>query len=216
MNDSYYLCGPDGSGKTTFITEIEKHLHYKNINTKHIWIRSPKIFSKPLMAYCRLVGLTKYKNIDGVKYGKHEFFKSKFVSYLFPLLQLIDFKIQWRFEKKEIELNEIVLFDRFSLDTLADLMVDTRRMDMHTTWIGKAFIKLIPRHTNTIVMNVNEKVIRTRKKDTLYDEHLGSKIEVYKILSRDLNIKRIDNNRTQDIVNQELLQELGLDERNQR
>jgi len=187
-----YITGTDGSGKTTFLNDIESKL---SVATKHIWIRSPKITSKPLMVYCRLVGITTYKTIDGIKYGKHEFYKSNFVSWLFPILQLIDFKIKWYFQKRKIKPDEILLFDRFSLDTLADLMVDTKRLDLHKTSIGKAFINMIPQNTKVLIPMVDEDTIRNRKKDTLHDEHLADKINVYSILSKDLAIKIIDNNR---------------------
>jgi len=209
-NKIYYLCGPDGSGKTSYIEEIERKLISQDLVTRHIWIRSPKIFSKPLMAYCRLVGLTKYKIIDGVKYGKHEFYRSKFVSYLFPILQLIDFKIKWLMEQKKIRKDEIILFDRFSLDTLVDLMVDTNRMDLHASRIGRAFIRLLPQNTFTMFMNVDEQIIRQRKKDTLYDEHLDVKIKAYKILATSLNLQLIDNNRPFDIVKDEILNKVEL------
>jgi len=189
-----YITGVDGSGKTTILKDVENKLQKQLKKTKHIWIRSPKILSKPLMAYCRLIGLTKYRTIGGIQYGKHEFYKSKFVSWLFPILQLIDFKIKWYFEKKNINSNEILLFDRFSLDTLADLMVDTKRENLHKTWIGKAFIDLIPQNTKILIPIVEEDIIRNRKKDTLHDEHLPYKIEVYNMLSQDLKIKTIDNN----------------------
>jgi len=203
-NNAYYITGPDGSGKTSYIKELEKKFLDQNLKIKHIWLRSPKILSKPLMAYCRIVGLTQYKFIDGVKYGKHEFYKSKFVSWLFPVLQLIDFKLKWYVFKRNIGKSDILLFDRFGIDTLADLMVDTGRMDLHNTWLGRAFVNLVPKNTVIIVMDVEESVIRSRKKDTLHDEHLTAKIKVYKILSRDLNLIEINNNRDFDIVKKEL------------
>lgn len=194
-NEIIYITGADGSGKTTFLNDIESELISQEKVAKHIWIRSPKILSKPLMAYCRLKGLTKYKTINGVVYGKHEFYKSAFVSWLFPILQLFDFTIKWFIESKGIKSNEILLFDRFSLDTLADLMVDTNRLDLHKTWIGRSFINLIPINTTILIPIVSEDIIRNRKKDTLHDDHLKKKIEVYNILVKDLKIKSIDNNR---------------------
>lgn len=205
-----YLAGTDGSGKTSYIKEIEAYLLNEGLSVKHIWLRSPKIFSKPLMAYCRLVGLTKYKTIDGVKYGKHEFYKSKFVSYLFPILQLIDLKIKWIIQRKKIKKNELMLFDRFSLDTLADLMVDTNRLDLHKTYIGKAFLRTIPKNSQIIVLDVEEAVIRSRKKDTLYDEHLSSKIAVYKLLAQTLELPIIDNNKTFKEVKDKIFRTLKL------
>ena len=193
-NTIYYIAGSDGSGKTTLLKELEKELLLNSINCHHIWIRSPKIFSKLLMAYCRLVGLTTYKTVNGVEYGKHEFYRSSFVSWLFPILQLIDFKIKWYFEKSKINKNDLVLFDRFNLDTLSDLMVDTKNMNLHMSWVGKSFLKMTPINCKSIILNVDAKLIRQRKLDTLYDEQLEDKIMIFKFLSKELNIKLIDNN----------------------
>lgn len=196
MNYFYYIAGPDGVGKTTYLKNFEDDLVKQGKKTRHIWIRSPKIFSKPLMAYCRLVGLTKYNTIDGVSYGRHDFYKSKFVSWLFPIVQLIDFKIKWKIAKKKITSDEVILFDRFSIDTLADLMVDTHRLTLHRTKIGKSYLKIIPKNIKTVFLHVDEQTIRNRKKDTLHDEKLAMKIKVYQILSKDLGIEVIDNNRS--------------------
>jgi len=199
-NSTIYIAGSDGSGKTTILKDIENKIISNGNKTRHIWLRSPKITSKPLMAYCRFVGLTKYKTIDGFRYGKHEFYKSAFVSWIFPILQLIDFKIKWQLERKKIKSNEVVIFDRFSLDTLADLMVDTHRMDLHKSWIGKQFIKAIPQNTKIVILKVDENIIRDRKKDTLHDELLKDKVNIYQLLSKDLNIKVIENNKDYTIA----------------
>ncbi len=199
-NKVYYIAGSDGSGKTTLLKDLEKELLDNSNKTRHIWIRSPKILSKPLMVYCRLAGLTKYKTIDGIKYGKHEFYRSSFVSWLFPILQLADFKIKWFFEKRKISSKDIVLFDRFNIDTLSDLMVDTKRMDLHKTWVGKEFIKLTPRNSKSIILKVDAEVVRKRKLDTLYDDTLDDKIRIFQFLSKELNIELIENNMEYSIV----------------
>jgi len=209
-NLGIYIAGPDGIGKTTFLKNIENHFKLQGKETRHIWIRSPKIISKPLMAYCRLFGLTKYKKIDGETYGHHEFYKSKFVSWLFPILQLQDFKIKWNSERKKIRHGEVLLFDRFCLDTLADLMVDTQIMDLHKTKIGSSFIDMLPKTTRTVILYVDEDVIRSRKKDTLHDPTLALKIKVYKILSKDLGIQVIDNNGFYHSVNNELMKTFNI------
>jgi len=204
-NQVFYIAGSDGSGKTTLLRDLEKKLMDNSHRTTHIWIRSPKIFSKPLMAYCRLIGLTKYKTIDGIEYGKHEFHRSSFVSWLFPILQLIDFKIKWFFEKRKINSKDIVLFDRFNLDTLSDLMVDTKRLNLHKTWVGKQFIKLSPNNCTSIILKVDAAIVRERKLDTLHDEHLEDKIMTFQILSKELNIKLIENNLEYSIVKNEVI-----------
>jgi len=204
-NRVFYLTGCDGSGKTTYIELVEQKLIDKGHLVKSIWLRSPKILSKPLMAYCRLAGLTQYKTINGQKYGKHQFNKSKIVSMLYPLFQLVDFKIKWFFVKQKIKPNQIIVFDRFAVDTLADIMVSTGNMNLHKSFIGRAFIKMVPKNTKMAVLNVDESVIRMRKKDTLHDEKLSDKISAFKILSNHFNIPIIDNNRNKEMVETELV-----------
>lgn len=212
MNDikTFYITGPDGSGKTSFLKEVEKNLVKQEKRIKHLWLRSPKILSKPLMLYCRITGLTKYKVINGVKYGKHEFYRSKFVSWLYPILQYIDFIAKWMLEKRKLKDSEILLLDRHAIDTLIDIMVDTDKMDLHKKRIGKAFIRQIPKNTSIIVMDVDEAVIRARKKDTLFDEHLTQKIKAYRIVSNSLGLKVIDNNRPYKEVKNDIFNYLGL------
>jgi len=205
-----YITGPDGSGKTSYLKEVERKLIEQNKKYKHIWIRSPKITSKPLMLLCRITGLTKYKVIDGVKYGKHEFYRSKFVSWLYPILQYIDFRIKWYLEKRKLKKSEIALFDRHAIDTLIDIMVDTGKIVLHKKRLGKAFIRLIPKNTSIIVMDTKEAIIRSRKKDTLHDEHLAQKVNAYREVSESLGLKVIDNNRPYEEVKKDVFNYLGV------
>ena len=201
-----YLAGPDGSGKTTHMESVVKQFQSQNIVLKHIWIRSPKILSKPLMVYCRLAGLTRYKLINGLKVGKHEFYKSNTISQIFPYIQLFDMmitnfillKIPMLFKKRNI------IFDRFALDTLADLMVDTKRYNLHETWVGKKFITMIPENTKIIILDIDEKTARKRKNDVEHDPLLLDKIQVYQILAKDLQIKTINNNKPFNVVEKEI------------
>lgn len=207
-----YIAGPDGSGKTSFLKAIEGEFNKNGLITHQVWLRSPKIFSKPLMLYCRIVGLTKYSIKEGIRYGSHEFYRSRSVSWLFPILQLIDFKLKWIITKLIINNNDILLLDRFALDTLSDLMVDTHRFDLHKNWVGKAFIKLLPANTNILVLSVLETTIRARKADTLFDPNITYRIKSFDVLSKDLKLNVINNNRPYNIVKKEIYNIIGLNE----
>jgi thymidylate kinase len=206
----YYLTGPDGSGKTAFLEALERHFLEKGEKTAHVWMRSPKILSKPLMAYCRFTGLTKYKTGDGIRYGGHEFYRSKFVSWIFPWLQLIDFRLSLEWSGYPTAPDAIILIDRFSLDTLADLMADTRRWDLHQTYIGKAFLRLIPENTKITVIRAGAKTIRARKADTLHDPLLNDRIKAFDRLQKDLELAVLDNNRNFAAVKRDLFRILSL------
>ena len=88
----------------------------------------------------------------------------------------------------------MIIYDRHALDTLADLMVGTKRFDLHEKTIGKQFIRLLPNNVNIITLVVEEEIIRNRKIDTLYDINLSNKIKVYQILRNDLEIDFVNNN----------------------
>lgn len=214
MNRIIYITGPDGSGKTSYLKEIENYLKNRGEKPKHIWIRSPKILSKPLMVFCRLSGLTKYKSYNGIKYGIHEFYRSRIISWFYSYLQLFDFKLKWQFIKRSIGKEKIILFDRFALDTLADIMVDTHQFDLHKKYIGKKFIELIPNESEIIVLKINEDLIRERKIDTKYDLNLTIKIKVYDILSNELKLYSVSNNESFKVVKDVIFNHLELCERN--
>lgn len=202
----YYIAGPDGSGKTTHINSIKRHLHSRGIRARQIWMRSPKILSKPLMAYCRLVGLTRYTDIDGIRVGRHEFYKSKIVSKVFPWLQYMDMKISVIFKIKPHVLlkKDTFIMDRYVIDTLADLMVDTRRYDLPETMVGRKFMALLPPNSKTVILDVDESILRKRKKDVSVDPLIKEKIKAFGKIAKDMKIKIIDNNRPFGIVSEEI------------
>lgn len=194
MNKIFYICGTDGSGKTTFIELLEKYFKNQKKDIIHIWLRSPKLLSKPLMGYCRVVKLTKYRYINGIRVGGHEFYRSKLVSLIFPWLQLLDFKIFNYFKiKKNLKSNKIIIMDRYGLDTLVDLMIDTKRYNLYEETIGKYFINMLPDGTNIIILDADESILQTRRADVKYDKNISIKRKLYRTLGEKLNIPIIDN-----------------------
>lgn len=189
-----YCCGADGSGKSTYLREIESELQKRGYKTTSIWIRSPKILSKPLMLYCHLTGLTKYRYIDGIKFGNHAFERSPLVRFLFPILQLCDFKIKWLAIRSRARDADYILMDRFVLDTLIDLMVSTKRFDLHKTWIGRAFLRMLPQGALLLCFDAEADLIRSRKADTKHDVNLDMKLNLYIQLSEFMGMTPITNN----------------------
>ena len=193
----FYIAGPDGIGKTTYIQLLEKYLKSQNKEVIHIWLRSPKLLSKPLMAYCRLTKLTKYTYVDGIKIGRHDFYKSKTVSKIFPWLQFIDFKIyNYLKVKRKSNLNKIIIMDRYGLDTLVDIMVDTKRYSLYKERIGKRFIDIMPNNMNAIILDAKEDVIKRRRKDIEFDTNFNIKRTLYIELAKHLHIPIVDNSKS--------------------
>lgn len=212
MRSFYYISGPDGSGKTTHAMVLLDKLHSRHIDAKYVWCRSPKFLSKPLLAYCRLVGLTKYWEENGIKVGTHHFYKSKLVSKIYPWLQFFDmmifkfFKIILPFYIKR----KSIIIDRFVYDTLVDLMVDTNRYNMYTENVGKHFLKMMPTGAKVVFLDVDEDTLRKRKRDVSVDPNLKLKRELFLNLAKNLKIMVINTAQQYKIVEKKIQKELGV------
>src|SRR3990170_7458202 len=136
-----YLAGADGTGKTTHAMAIADELARRGAHVRYLWFRWPHVLSLPLLAYCRLRGLTRYHVVDGVRYGGWQFYRSRMVSGLFPWLWLVDTALaslatvyfpRW--------LGRIVVCDRFAYDALVDLMLAVNNERLLDSFVGRAFL----------------------------------------------------------------------------
>ncbi len=191
-----YLTGADGSGKTFFAEKLIDELNKRDILTSHLWSRFNNIISKPLLGFCRLIGLNYYEKHNGVTVGYHDFEKSKVISWLFIFFQLVDtwlvtvFKVRPRTNKN----NEILVCDRGAYDTLIDVMVDTKNTNLYKTSLGKAFLKLLPRpHEVIFLAREPEKIFESRP-DVKFDKNFKLRYELYMACSKEFNWTIIDNN----------------------
>ncbi len=196
-----YICGADGSGKTTQCERLIVDLKAKQMKVKHVWLRYPKLLSKPLMVYCRLAGLTRYWYVDGIRVGKHEFYRSWLVSRLYPWLQLIDLAIVAFFSVRLAQLfdpSRVIVMDRFAIDTLVDVMTDTRRPDLLSTSVGRGYVKVLPPTTRVAVLYVPPGILRHRRKDVEHDATLEERQELFMQVARQLNLPVVDAGQTLD------------------
>lgn len=202
----YYIAGPDGSGKSTHLEALREGLAAAGITGVHIWLRSPKLLSKPLLLFCRLAGFTRYETVEGIRTGTHDFYRSKLISWKYPWLQYLDMriymylKVKRRFKARSVN----VFLDRYVLDTLADLMVDTRRFDLHKKPVGRLFLKLMPPLESIVILDAEEEVMRKRKRDVSVDPNVAFKLKAFRTLAQDLGITLIDNNREFPEVHQDI------------
>jgi len=127
-----YVMGIDGSGKTTVVENLSKLLEDKGYHVYAEWLRFNHVLSKPLLGFCRLVGLTRYEKKDGIRIGYHEFHRSKVISWLYIYLQYLDaLRVRiFRIDPKIRQKNCVLILDRFVYDIIIDLMIDTGIEDL--------------------------------------------------------------------------------------
>lgn len=188
------LFGVDGVGKTTHAEKILKKYKDNNYIVKYRWFRFHHFISMLILAYGRLFGLTIYENIDGELIGRHEFYRSKVISFLYPWFLFID-TIPHFFFKIYLPLRsgEIVICDRFVYDTLVDIMVDIENFNLYNKLVGRLFIRLIPKKSKFILIDLDEDLIRSRRKDLINEPSLTLRRKLYQNIAEKFGIPIVNN-----------------------
>lgn len=166
------------------------------------------------MAFTRLIGLNYYEERDGVKIGYHDFEKSKIISYLFVLFQLIDVWLAsvLRFWAPLIaDDKRVIISDRGPYDTLLDVALDTGEYFLPTNALGKLFYKSVLYPHKVFHIKRNRNIILLDRPDIKHDRKFTKREELYLSHEKDLEFTGIENNgRVDDTVSQiirELLHE---------
>jgi thymidylate kinase len=203
-----FICiiGVDGVGKTAHINKLMENFKNEGIRCKYTWFRFYHFLSLLLLAYCRLVDLTVYEIKNGQKVGRHDFHKSKLISSLYPFVLFIDM-LPMYFVKIYLprRFGYTIVCDRFVYDTLIDLMIDLREYDIHKNNIGELFLGLRPEETIVIHLDLDENIIRKRRKDLTADQTLNLRRKLYNKLCKDLDIPTIMNDKPIDDVHTEII-----------
>src|SRR5664280_84573 len=173
-----FICimGIDGVGKTTHVNLIIEHLRGKGIKCQYKWLRFHHCFSLPLLAFCRVAGYTRVSTLGGIqKCSYHEFYRSEFISSVYPWVLFFD---MFLFTSIKVYvpmiLGKTIVCDRFVYDTMVDLAVATKNYDIYRKYIGRLFLKLIPKNSKFIMLTLDKPTIFLRrcelKDDLTFDE----------------------------------------------
>ena len=203
------ISGVDGSGKSSIIGILQKRLQNKKIKTKYVWLRYNHYLTKFLLAFCRYAGFTEYKHFTNSRVVYHNFYRSKFISWLFIFLTFIDtfaasvclVYIPLFFSKK------IIICDRWVFDIMVDLEVDTHIGFTNHSLISKIFKMLIPKNCKYFLIFRNIDKVRNTKDESIRDKNFPVRYELYLSHSTDPLVRLINNddtleNSVHQIINQ--------------
>jgi len=198
-----YFAGVDGSGKSTYVEMLIKEFERRGLKAKRVWLRFNYFFTKPVLLYCRLAGLTRRPVRGRRKISVHDFYRSHFIGNLVQYLHLIDTCLHYiirvviplKFTKTYI------LCDRFVYDILADFMIENQDMSIPKKQIAQLLFHLIPRDALVLYFKVDKEEITKRKPEVLDDdEDYDLKYRVYEELEKNFNFRVIDNMRDMESV----------------
>ncbi len=207
-----FICitGIDGVGKTTHVNLIIEHLRRKGIKCQYKWLRFHHFFSFPLLAFCRVMGYTRVSTLgDSQKCSYHEFYKSRFISSVYPWILFVD---TFLFTTVKVYIPMFfgisIVCDRFIYDTLIDLAVATKRTDIHKEFVGKLFLKLIPKNAHFVMLSLEKSIILLRRPELKNDLTFDERYALYEDLSSQFNIDVEENRGSMSQVNCSIINRL--------
>lgn len=165
-----HLAGADGTGKTTQARAVQAWLAGRGLAVHYAWLRYPRYVCTPLLAYARLRGFSRQEVVDGNPHGYWDFERSWVMTHVFPWALLIDAFITglagiyiplWR--------GQIVVCDRFVGDILVDLMTGLKDLQLDRRLPGRLFLRLLPRGTQMIVLELDTELARQRSPELAGD-----------------------------------------------
>ncbi|MCP5098154.1 MAG: thymidylate kinase-like protein [Chloroflexi bacterium] len=183
-----YITGCDGTGKSTQSEMLMQQLDDQGMAPRHLWLRFPFFLSLPLLAYARLRGFSWSEDHGSVQHGYWDFQGSWLLRLLFPWVLLID--ATWAALRKvyiPLWQRETIVCERFVLDMLVDMSLAFGK-DMHRTFVGKLFLRLLPAQTHIIILDLDGATVRARRADLWLDKRLSERLTAFRRLSADLNL----------------------------
>jgi len=185
------LSGPDGTGKSTIASAVICRLNESNNNVSHVWLRFNHYSAKFINMVGRVTGKSYYETYSWGKLGYHDY--NGFIGVLYIIAVYIDHLIfNILFRKRYLKSNKNYLIDRFIIDIIADLIVDTKRPKMVFFLFGP-FLKKELELAHAFILKCHKEIVISRRKDILDDKSYDAKIRAYKLIASKFNILTIDS-----------------------
>jgi hypothetical protein len=204
-----YITGCDGTGKSTQASLLVDALTSRGIRPRRLWLRFPFVFSIPLLAYARLRGFSWYEQVAGVRHGYWDFHLSWLLKTIFPWLLLLDAALASIVKiYLPILFGRTIVCERFVIDMLVDLSLATRDRNLHKRLPGRTFKSLLPKDTSIILLDLDVKSIRARRPDLITDCRLEDRLETFRHISDDLDLRIFSSSTPMHELNRSILQHL--------
>jgi thymidylate kinase len=170
-------------------------LREQDYKVESVWSRFNNYLSKPLLALTRLSGHNHRSNIDGIKYGFHDFEKLYLYRELFALLQAIDTNIAAYFKiSKKIDKVDCLICERSPWDSLVDVIVDTGRFEFVYRCLSGLFLYQVRRKSLVLFIDRDHDKIIASRPELKHDYKMNKKISTYRMIAKEEGWCVVDNN----------------------
>jgi len=210
MSKILFLSGVDGSGKTTHARLLVLYLLKKGARVRLTWMRWFAFFSYPLLAICRILGLT--KRFSKTSIPIREYWRYRPIAIAWFHLYLLDYLLY--FISKIVFSRGIIVADRFALDVLVDVVYDTH-INALKHLFGRFFPLFIYRLMKKgiirgVIIIVDAETAFKRKSDIPSRSYITFRIPVYLSLARFMGLQVIEGINDVTTNFRKILKALGL------
>ncbi|MDA9362200.1 hypothetical protein N9R28_00705 [Flavobacteriaceae bacterium] len=188
--ENIMLSGPDGTGKSTISDAVIKSFSEKGIKFNHIWLRFNHYTAKIINLFGRISGKSFRVSYKWGKIGYHNYTGVFGVVYIFCVY--IDHLIfNLIIKKNKIKKGKHYLIDRYLIDIVADLIVDTKNNDLVYNFFDKSLRKELKK-SNAFILECDEEIVKSRRADINDDMVYKHKIKAYNEISLRYKIPKIN------------------------
>jgi thymidylate kinase len=185
---SFSMTGPDGSGKTTILTQLEDVYSkiYREVELGHF---RPTVIPR-IAELFKKVGLK--REVDENYDKPHRGGKTSRVGSWFRLLYyILDYIIgYYKVVKSVLFRRSIVIFDRYYTDIISDSKRSRIYLDYKIIFMLR---KLVPKMSYNFIIFVNPDLILQRKKELTREQIVEIYVKLNYICEHDKNYVRINN-----------------------
>ena len=185
------LSGPDGTGKSTIASAVIKELSNENIVLVHVWLRFNHYLARVVNFLGRVSGKSYYETYSWGKSGYHDYKGPIGFFYILAVYAdhlFFDIFLRNRYLKSK----KIYLIDRFIIDIIADLIVDTNRPNM-ILFLFTPLLKKELKLANTFILKCKKEIVIERRKDIIDDKKYDAKVSAYNLIASRFNIIILDS-----------------------
>ena len=191
MIKNIMLSGPDGTGKSSIANAVITELKDKNIVLNHVWFRFNHYLAKVVNFVGRIFGKSYYETYSWGKSGYHDYAGP--LGFLYVLAVYIDHVFFNLFLRGiYFKSDQYYLIDRFIIDIIADLIVDTKRPNM-IFYLFAPHLKKELNLAHTFILKCDKEIVISRRKDIIDDKSYDAKIAAYKLIAGKFNITTLDS-----------------------
>lgn len=190
MIKNIMLSGPDGVGKSTIASELSVYYKSHDIDAEIIWARFHHYFQKVVNFFARITGQSYDENYTWGRDNYHDYYG--FIGIIYIFAAFVDHLIFIIFIKRRlIKKNIVCILDRYIIDIVADLIVDTKRPQL-IFFLFDRFIRKELRNFNTVIIECDINIVESRRIDIKDDKKYLDKIKAYKLISDKYSITKIN------------------------